>query len=389
MREQTPPVCWRCLIAAMTPLALFAGLGWWASNLVAEHRTAQSYEAEAMIEQLDDLAIQNQDLRDALGARDRAVEDARALARAADEWTFRDLIDRVLALPQEERKELLERMGVIEQGALSPDVWSPELQTPALRGDGPVLAGQMKRGQRAQTALREQLALSERARQSELRRRIALEAEVAALRTENQRLRRVSGAKQVAAIATITTPAPKPAAAEGLREDLEAAQAALKAVTARLAQLDGGASPSPAGLRQRIGAALKASGADLADGALRLSSALAFKSGSAELSAMGRARLDRVVDEISAELQARPRGDWTLVVEGHTDHRPIATAAFPSNWELSAARAASVARYLGDRGVPEQRILAVGRAAHEPVLHGDDAIALAANRRIEFEIAFN
>lgn len=119
---------------------------------------------------------------------------------------------------------------------------------------------------------------------------------------------------------------------------------------------------------------------------LQLSASIAFASGQAALSDEGRRAVDRVAERLLTDLRERPSARWRLLVEGHTDNRPISTEQFPSNWELSAARAAAVTRRLSARGVPAERLLAVGRAAFEPVATGDDPASLAANRRIEFEI---
>ncbi len=73
-----------------------------------------------------------------------------------------------------------------------------------------------------------------------------------------------------------------------------------------------------------------------------------------------------------------------VMIEGHTDSRPISTAQFPSNWELSTARATSVLRYLLDaREFPDDRVSAAGYADTRPVDAGTSADALARNRRVE------
>src|SRR5581483_5612141 len=76
-----------------------------------------------------------------------------------------------------------------------------------------------------------------------------------------------------------------------------------------------------------------------------------FPSGSAELQPEGQAQLDRLADALR-EIAAKMPADlpWVLQIDGHTDRRPISTAQFPSNWELSTARAISVLKYLASRG---------------------------------------
>jgi chemotaxis protein MotB len=69
-------------------------------------------------------------------------------------------------------------------------------------------------------------------------------------------------------------------------------------------------------------------------------------------------------------------------VEGHTDDRPIRTAAFPSNWELSAARAASVVHLFMDRGVAAERLAVMGFGQYRPTSSNDNVIGRNANRRV-------
>jgi len=112
-----------------------------------------------------------------------------------------------------------------------------------------------------------------------------------------------------------------------------------------------------------------------------------FPSGSAELNEAGRdqmAKLAKTLMEISAEMpQDLP---WILRVDGHTDRVPIKTAQFPSNWELSTARAATVAKFLISQGVPPNRIAAAGFGEFQPLDDRDDEIALRRNRRIELKL---
>jgi len=70
-------------------------------------------------------------------------------------------------------------------------------------------------------------------------------------------------------------------------------------------------------------------------------------------------------------------------VEGHSDAVPIATARFPSNWDLSAARAVSVARYFQEQGVPPERLVACGYGEHRPLAPNDTEAGRARNRRVE------
>ncbi len=71
-----------------------------------------------------------------------------------------------------------------------------------------------------------------------------------------------------------------------------------------------------------------------------------------------------------------------IQVEGHTDDIPISTAFYPSNWELSSARASSVVRLFSENGVAPERLVAIGYADNRPVVPNTDAASRARNRRV-------
>ena len=112
-----------------------------------------------------------------------------------------------------------------------------------------------------------------------------------------------------------------------------------------------------------------------------------FESASAELEAEGQVQLGQFAEtlrEISADF---PSGiDWIMRVDGHTDERPISTYQFASNWELSAARAISVVKFLVSRGIPAERLTAAGFGQFQPIEQGDSQTAYRRNRRIEFKL---
>lgn len=99
-----------------------------------------------------------------------------------------------------------------------------------------------------------------------------------------------------------------------------------------------------------------------------MNSASFFTAGSATLSDEGRNVLDKVLETI----QSDKFKDYKITVEGHTDDLPISTLQFPSNWELSTARAAAVARYFLKHGVAPQRIRASGYADTFPKVPNRD-----------------
>jgi chemotaxis protein MotB len=118
-----------------------------------------------------------------------------------------------------------------------------------------------------------------------------------------------------------------------------------------------------------------------------LQAELLFASGSARLGEDGRRYLDRLAStlrELSGQIPADI--DWILRIDGHTDRIPINTERFPSNWELSTARAVSVVRYLATRGVPEDRMTAAGFSRFHPLDPADTPEAYRKNRRIEFKL---
>jgi len=102
---------------------------------------------------------------------------------------------------------------------------------------------------------------------------------------------------------------------------------------------------------------------------LEIASSAFFGSGSADLSASGRSILRDVADE----LKSTRYDGYQIVVEGHTDDTPIATARFSSNWELSTARAAAVVHFFLDQGLPANRLHAAGYADTRPKVANRDA----------------
>ena len=106
-----------------------------------------------------------------------------------------------------------------------------------------------------------------------------------------------------------------------------------------------------------------------------------FDSGSAELEPRGREVLAKVAKQLAKVTDRRVR------VEGHTDDVPIATARFPSNWELSVGRAATVARFLAEQGVAAERLEAAGFGEFQPIASNADPAGRARNRRIEIVLA--
>ena len=112
-----------------------------------------------------------------------------------------------------------------------------------------------------------------------------------------------------------------------------------------------------------------------------------FASGSAELGEEGKEQLGRLADTLREISTKIPKDiDWILRIDGHTDKVPIHTAQFPSNWELSSARAISVVKFLKSREIPANRLVAAGFGEHQPLDDRDDEIGYRRNRRIELKL---
>jgi chemotaxis protein MotB len=109
-----------------------------------------------------------------------------------------------------------------------------------------------------------------------------------------------------------------------------------------------------------------------------LTDRLFFDSGSADIQPDGLTVVSKLSQLFAAE-RAHP-----VQVEGHTDPQPIHSDRFPTNWELSAARASSVVRTMVGDGVTAARLSAVGRAYLDPIATNDSAAGRARKRRVEF-----
>lgn len=108
-----------------------------------------------------------------------------------------------------------------------------------------------------------------------------------------------------------------------------------------------------------------------------------FPSGSAELQRAGEKQLAAVAQRLIEIASHIPKDiNWVLQVDGHTDNKPIKTTAFPSNWELSAARAIAVVKFLHEQGIPYENLVAAGYGQYQPLSTTDTA----RNRRIELKL---
>lgn len=101
-----------------------------------------------------------------------------------------------------------------------------------------------------------------------------------------------------------------------------------------------------------------------------------FESGRADLTESG----IRVLEQVAPIIMALPNN---IVIEGHTDNRPMSSAQFASNWELSTSRATNVVKYLvTERSFPPQRLSAVGYGEYRPIAPNDTEENMMRNRRV-------
>jgi chemotaxis protein MotB len=184
-------------------------------------------------------------------------------------------------------------------------------------------------------------------------------------------------------IGAANTPAAQAAKAAASAKPMSTAQlqAALNSMSASVAEQE-----SFVALQKKLNAYAKAHGfSDKVQTVIQrrglvvrvLTDKLLFDSGQATLQPQGEPLLEEVGQLLNVD-QTHP-----ITVEGHTDNVPIATAEFPSNWELSTARATTVVRFLIAHGVSAGRLGAVGYADLHPIASNATASGRALNRRVD------
>lgn len=125
--------------------------------------------------------------------------------------------------------------------------------------------------------------------------------------------------------------------------------------------------------------------------ALTFQSTVFFDTLSADVKPVGKEILDKLITSLS-ERQIKDNKQFKIVVEGHTDSRPVLAGTFPSNWELSGARASRVVRLFIEKQFNPQLLTAIGYADTHPEVEARqsdgtlDEISLAKNRRVVLRI---
>ena len=118
-----------------------------------------------------------------------------------------------------------------------------------------------------------------------------------------------------------------------------------------------------------------------------LQSEVFFQSGSAEIGNDGIQKVEEITEILISITNKIPKNiNWLIQVEGHTDNIPISTEQYPSNWELSTARAIAVAKIMMKNGVSSDKINVAGYGEHKPLLENNNSTNREKNRRIELKL---
>ena len=118
-----------------------------------------------------------------------------------------------------------------------------------------------------------------------------------------------------------------------------------------------------------------------------LQSELLFESASADLGELGERQVKILASTLKSVAKEIPSDiNWIVRIDGHTDRRPINTEDFPSNWELSTARALAIVKFMISEGVSSKRLAATGFGEFHPLDSRKTAEAYAKNRRIEIKL---
>lgn len=128
-------------------------------------------------------------------------------------------------------------------------------------------------------------------------------------------------------------------------------------------------------MKNKLGGQVKAE-VDGRGAVITISDVVIFPVGEAEINESGLAILDKLVEMLK-------QFPYRVRVEGHTDAVPINTVKYPSNWELSTARAARIVRYFIEHGIEPERLSAEGFAHYRPVADNSTPEGRARNRRVE------
>jgi chemotaxis protein MotB len=335
----------------------------------------QATQAEAERRRLDGALAELADrLKQAAAEREREAT-ASAAARTALEAAGRDKtrLEESLRLSEEQRKLLLEQLGSLRDHAktLEARVAGEAERTLLAQKEIEVRETRLAELVAALAASRQALT-GEKAQSAEGQQQIGLlNQQIQALRAELARLTQ---------------------ALEGSESKGKAQQAQIEDLSGRLnlalarkvEELARYRSEFFGRLREAIGARPDIR---IVGDRFVFQSEVLFGTGSAVLEEAGKAQLLKLARTLlDIALTIPPEVNWLLRVDGHTDPRRIATFQFPSNWELSTARAISVVKFLVEQGIPAERLAATGFGEYQPLEGGSAEDAYARNRRIELKL---
>ena len=288
---------------------------------------------------------------------------------------------------------------VVSQVTLNEALVGRDRQLEDLNTQVAELAEMLGLEQRANADLRENVASLSQELSASLARREALEGELATLSAARadlaSRLEQAEGTLGVAQAALTEAEAKVEADRETIeaqRSELARLERDLLALTALREQLMAELEDAQQDILARD-LALEArevlgdrSGIQIVGDRFVFQSEVLFAAGSDALGVEGQAQMAQLAETLVALADEIPPDiDWILRVDGHTDRVPIATARFPSNWELSTARAISVVKFLIDAGIPAERLAATGFGEYQPLDPANTIEAFRRNRRIELK----
>lgn len=315
----------------------------------------------------DTLALKNRALD---AASVRAVELAKSLSMSEDEVRKRDArlaqLDALLEQSAEERRRLA---ADLENGAS---------RESAMRADLAALS-ELKRQLDAELA---RLSLEAERDKEDLARQAEINAESVA-QTESLSRQAAALRERLAKLAAVLEAAER----DGKTKDAKIADLDRRlnlALASQVSKLELYRSEFFGRLRESLG---DRTDVRIAGDRFVLPTDILFASGSAELDPDAQARLAELaatVRDLAAKIPAAI--DWVLRIDGHTDKAPIRTEFFPSNWELSTARAVAIVKFLAAAGIPPDRLSANGFGEHRPIDSANTDAAYRRNRRIELQL---
>lgn len=337
-----------------------------AADIAALRQAREKLEGEVAV-----LARLSEGLRDRLAAAESAQSATAERLRQTDERLRQT--DERLRLSDEEKAALLREMGALRDRSQALAAELADAQERTMLAQKDVDAQNVKLAELLAASTATEAALTQEKRLgSEARRDIeTLNAQIAELRNQ---LARVAAALDIS----------EKQAAEQRVQIVDLGARLNQALASKVQELARYRSEFFGRVREALG---DRPDVRIVGDRFVFQSELLFPTAAAALEPAGRERLAALAKTLIQVAGSIPVDiNWVLRVDGHTDARPIATRDFPSNWELSAARAISVVKFLIEQGIPADRLAAAGFAEHQPLDPARSEEALSRNRRIELKL---